>query len=1520
MNPITTWAPLLIVFAVACAKEATDDAKRAAADAVANSRPYTLWREGRRVADCAAETIRVGDLVQVNDDDEVPCDLLLLKTADVVPEGVAYLSTANLDGETDLKGRRARPETFMLTTEEAAVLRGRVECEPPNAELYRFDATLTLVENGNGDDGDGDGVGSRTGGAAAFPRAALHGGGELAISGEQLLQHGTVLRKTGWAIGLVVYTGADTKMSQNRAGGSPTKVSSADRRINDAVVRIFLVQLALVVLLGLLGFFWGGNGNTGYWYLGWGREGGGGAEVGAPNPAPAPSDESPPAAAAAALLVEPGAPTASDLADAWGKRARLLASLVGIRGAAAPVDAAAASAADASTPGLLLGSGEGAGGDAGLPWYTHLVLPLRFLLLSSMMIPISLKVSLDIVKVFYARLVVNDAALYDEDTDTPAAAANTAVAEDLGSLHTVLTDKTGTLTENIMTLAAVSIAGEMYGHFPEASSSPSAPPPATRPVSAELADARLLVALAGGRPEALDFFRALALCNTVKPEHVNAVPLSAVQERWSERSGGGRRGSVGGVVEVPGAPGSAPHHLKLIPERDAEDEDGDGVGLLSSQQGHAAFLAPPAPPTLERGLSMGPSLHPVPDSPASATSGAGEASGAGFGVGISSPSSFAAASAAVRGAVLRRRLVQFASSSPDEEALSHAAARLGVALSHRAQLRGSVQRVTLRYNTDIIGCGVSAAAALGGRGAGGTGGRTSSGGSTLEEELMAGLGDDDPAAKRVWVCDTQPEATYDVLHVLPFTSDRKRMSVLVRRVDGGLTSSSAAAGAANPRIARAAGAPSWSIEGPDLVLITKGADDVMRPRLSVPPATEGLSPFAPSPASPSPSHVLAATEDHLESFAGAGLRTLLVAARPVSSAEYDAWKPLWDRACGEVGARRDDAVAAACEAIETRLHLLGATAIEDRLQDGVPESIAELRAAGIGVWMLTGDKYSTALQIAQSARLLPVVVPSSGPGAAAAAATAASSSAARIVSLRGQTAEDVDRELAEAGRVFSVHASQTQAAGLTTAEAPDTGTASHALLVRAASFSTSASPLVLVAEGHALRFILADSRHASAFTSLAFSAGAVVCCRCTPSQKAALVSCVRARGKVALAVGDGGNDVAMIQAANVGVGIAGREGQQAARASDYAVGRFRHLVPLILLHGRWAAHRTSLLAHYTIYKSAALALLQLLANSSCGFSGCSLLDTYALTTYNLVYTAVPGLALALDKDRPAAELRAMPAYYTEASGGAWYGPMRLAAWGGRALYQALVVYGVCVGLLAGYPSSSDGSAGDAAIASTAAFSALVLAQFITLATEVQGATVYTHVLNLGGAALFVTLLLVRNVWPESSGALGVVSDALAPTGSAVVFAVLLALLAATLPFIALRAWTKGQWAGGASSVSQIVTSSSSFSTTTTTPRSIISDGGASAPSRPVTGGMPGRQASGSMFPMPSPDAEAATAGKGPLGGVLGGGGYDADDDDDDDEDVGRGRGDGWALLGTPEAGGGAPGTASKDPSVRRKMW
>ena len=120
----------------------------------------------------------------------------------------------------------------------------------------------------------------RSGGGGAFPLPGLgqFGAGgfaaadaplpELSISGDQLLQHGTVLRKSGWVLGLAIYTGPDTKMSQNKAP-PPTKVSVADRLINRVVVAIFSTQLCIVAALGLAGFLWAGNANPAVWYLGW---------------------------------------------------------------------------------------------------------------------------------------------------------------------------------------------------------------------------------------------------------------------------------------------------------------------------------------------------------------------------------------------------------------------------------------------------------------------------------------------------------------------------------------------------------------------------------------------------------------------------------------------------------------------------------------------------------------------------------------------------------------------------------------------------------------------------------------------------------------------------------------------------------------------------------------------------------------------------------------------------------------------------------------------------------------------------------------------------------------------------------------------------------------------------------------------------------------------------------------------------------------------------------------------------
>jgi len=330
-----------------------------------------------------------------------------------------------------------------------------------------------------------------------------------------------------------------------------------------------------------------------------------------------------------------------------------------------------------------------------------------------------------------------------------------------------------------------------------------------------------------------------------------------------------------------------------------------------------------------------------------------------------------------------------------------------------------------------------------------------------------------------------------------------------------------------------------------------------------------------------------------------------------------------------------------------------------------------------------------------------------------------------------------------------------------------------------------AGDVALVVEGHALRHVLSDQRQATIFAQLALRCGAVICCRCTPAQKAALVTCVRAQGRVTLAIGDGGNDVAMIQAANVGVGISGREGLQAARASDYAVARFRHLERLILFHGRNSLYRASLLARYTIYKSMAVAFTQLMANLLCAFSGGSLLDTYSLTTYNLLYTALPGLALALDQDRRSEQVLRLPSLYSESSSLQWLSTPLFLSWCLRAVYQSFVVLFILAGFALFPVGARDGSTLDVSAADAAVFSALILVQLITVATEMSYPTPYNHLINIGCLLLHVSIMMLRNVWSGfGDSALGTVSA----SSPLLPLTVLLAAVVATAPFLAERAW------------------------------------------------------------------------------------------------------------------------------------
>ena len=265
---------------------------------------------------------------------------------------------------------------------------------------------------------------------------------------------------------------------------------------------------------------------------------------------------------------------------------------------------------------------------------------------------------------------------------------------------------------------------------------------------------------------------------------------------------------------------------------------------------------------------------------------------------------------------------------------------------------------------------------------------------------------------------------------------------------------------------------------------------------------------------------------HINDFATEGLRTLMFGYRFLEKAEYSKWKSIYQEATTSL-VNRNSLIEEAAELVEYNLELAGATAIEDKLQAGVPMAIDKLRRADIKLWMLTGDKRETAINIGHSCRLVKDY---------------------SSVTILDHTAGDVEHIITSA------------------IEKIVDGLVAHS---------------VVVVDGQTLAMIESEKTLHSYFFDLTILCDSVICCRASPSQKAGLVKAVRKKvsGSVTLAIGDGANDVAMIQEAHVGIGIMGKEGSQAARSSDYSIAQFRFLLKLLLVHGRWNYIRT---CKYTI--------------------------------------------------------------------------------------------------------------------------------------------------------------------------------------------------------------------------------------------------------------------------------------------------------------------------------------------------
>ena len=549
------------------------------------------------------------------------------------------------------------------------------------------------------------------------------------------------------------------------------------------------------------------------------------------------------------------------------------------------------------------------------------------------------------------------------------------------------------------------------------------------------------------------------------------------------------------------------------------------------------------------------------------------------------------------------------------------------------------------------------------------------------------------------------EEKYRILETIAFDSDRKRMSVLVQFP-----------------------------KNQGYRLLTKGADSVVLKLLGDASVAPGNTP-----------DVIQKTVDSLEEFGNEGLRTLLLASREVPEREALSWASKYRSAKNILGddARRIETLSLLAKEIERDLELVGATAIEDKLQEKVSDCIEAFHKGGIKVWMLTGDKVETAENIAYACSLV--------------------FTDCRLTRLKGDTftkAEMIELLRREKrtglddddtcsppippGAVQGiVLANETTPAdvfgGYESQEAFE-----HARLTK---------PHSILIDGDALQFILDDNELRDEFYNVIRHCVSVVCCRVSPKQKAMVVALVRENepGAVTLAVGDGANDVPMIQSAHVGVGISGMEGQQAANSADYAIGQFRFLHRLLFVHGRSNYSKLARVINYFFYKNAILVMTQFWFCIFNRFTGQSLYEKWTLSGYNVAFTSIPIIVFgALDRDILNTNyIHEFPQLYKAGIHGKLLNVRLFILWLFNAIYHSLIIFFVFMfgwggsGIL---PKGNDSQLDGVGIV---IYAAVVIVVNVKLALHVNSFTWLHHLTIWGSIVFFFVYCVIYALLPVS---------------------------------------------------------------------------------------------------------------------------------------------------------------------------
>lgn len=496
--------------------------------------------------------------------------------------------------------------------------------------------------------------------------------------------------------------------------------------------------------------------------------------------------------------------------------------------------------------------------------------------------------------------------------------------------------------------------------------------------------------------------------------------------------------------------------------------------------------------------------------------------------------------------------------------------------------------------------------------------------------------------QKVFVSKFGHEESYEVLNVFEFDSFRKRMSVVVL--------------------------------GPDnkIKIYTKGADTVIYERL----ANKNLTSI---------------TTEHMQKFAHEGFRTLCCAYAEIEKDTYNKWCIKFKEANLLFGDAKIETIDSCIAELECNLILLGATAIEDKLQDNVPETIDTLLQAGISFWLLTGDKQETAINIGFSCKLLSRDMP---------------------LIVINEDSFDATRELV-----------------IETVSTPESA---------------------LVIDGRSLEFALTPDLRRD-FMRIALNCKSVICCRVSPFQKAEMVELVKdLTGEVTLAIGDGANDVAMIRTANIGVGISGTEGLQAAHAADYTISQFKFLARLLLVHGAWSMSRLRQMILYSFYKNIALYVVEFWFAIVSGWSGQTIFERWTIGLYNVIFTAAPPFAMGVFDRRCSADLMLKyPQLYKIHFENQKYTIRSFWTWIATAFWHSLLLFWFTYLIIEHDSLWSDGkSDGGYLVFGNILYTYVVVTVCLKAGLEMSSWTILTHLAIWGSIiSWFIFLVVYSKFWP-----------------------------------------------------------------------------------------------------------------------------------------------------------------------------